>query len=70
MSNEWTTAAPTITGYYWYRDPAQEPRMERIGVDEVTGELGVLGEDQDGYPWNMELKFYKGQWAGPILPPA
>ncbi|MCP9449630.1 MAG: hypothetical protein NNA31_11155 [Nitrospira sp.] len=58
----WTTAKPTVPGWYWYRGDAHEADAFIVEVDSV----GQFQWPDGGY---QEVSLAKGEWAGPIEEP-
>ena len=62
----WTTNAPKVPGWYWYRRTWKNPRARPFGPMclEVTESLHVV------LCCNPEaMEDFSGQWAGPLEPP-
>lgn len=59
----WTKVRPVEAGWYWYRGQAHEDDPLIVQVDQV----GQFQWPDGGF---QEVKLTKGEWAGPIDPPA
>ena len=59
----WSTARPTVEGFYWYRDDEVGPTV--VEVYEVAGALAV---DQFDRGSGLPLKAFNGEWC-PIARP-
>jgi hypothetical protein len=60
---KWTVCKPAVPGWYWYRGPAGEADPLIVQVDEA-------GQFQWPDGAFQEVSLTKGEWAGPIEPPA
>lgn len=59
----WTKVRPVEAGWYWYRGQTHEDDPLIVQVDQV----GQFQWPDGGF---QEVKLTKGEWAGPIDPPA
>lgn len=65
---QWTEALPDCPGWYWYKPPGiGEPQLLLVGHGRIDTKLMA----DLGPPNNLvDVQRIKGQWAGPLLPPA
>jgi len=64
----WTNDIPTVEGLFWHKEHGKDATLETVVMS--SRGMAVRNEDSDGYPWHMELSYFGGKWAGPVLPPA
>jgi hypothetical protein len=69
MTRAWTTARPTVPGWYWLRQPCEDDEIVEV-YEDGDGTLGVertASREEHGRPSDW---FYDScQWAGPIEAP-
>lgn len=60
----WTTALPTVSGYYWWREPGHKDAfIVEVDVEQQT--VSSAGTDDDASLDEMD----NGEWYGPLEQP-
>jgi hypothetical protein len=64
----WNHTTPDCPGWYWYKpEGVSEPRLLHVSHGRIDTKLMA----DLGPPNNLvDVQRVKGQWAGPLLPPA
>ena len=67
LTLHWSTAKPTVPGFYWYKFKNEEPQIVTVYEGYEDGKLVVDTFDaMQQVPVEQEGG---GQWAGPLTPP-
>jgi hypothetical protein len=61
---KWTTAKPTVPGWYWYRRHPWKGKQPKVYVLEFIDSYNGLTNSKFGL-----MRFLPGQWSGPLVPP-
>ena len=63
----WTTDKPTRPGWYWYRE-GEGPEIYWVFAAPFNGQVRMYaGHKDEGGIW---IDSWRGDWAGPLEPPA
>lgn len=69
----WTDEPPTVAGYYWHWDAAEEdgcrtnPSIVTVGPNVADDCKTLIAYSDSSVP--PPLSEWGGQWAGPLTPP-
>ena len=66
MKPRWTSASPTVPGFYWLRVAGEfDPELVRVVELQGTLHIHICGSEQ-----SAPLEGGQHEWFGPISPPS